>query len=444
MKLVNIHILIGFLISVLPVAAQESPRSPEWSLDQCLDSARAYNKNLKIKQNDLALQSEKKKEMAANRLPKLHVNAEYKYFTNLPYQLMPMSLFGGPEGQFKEAQFGVPHNINANLQLALPLYQPQIRHAVDLTQTAIEMHELQYRKTEEQLFFDIANLYYNAQILYRQSEFIDVNLENAKKLLKIMQMLHDHQLAVGTDVSKVELQIGQLNTQNSLINNKIKQVLNALKIAIGIPLDSFLNIEREIISPDVVGYSRHVSLEYQLAQKQGQRINIELENLKASRLPTVSLFGSFGATGYGYDQKPNGFLNVYPIGFAGLRIHYPLFDGTTKRKINQKNIELINNQLQMNLIKDQNSMLIENAILQRQITLNAITDVEDQIAQALSVYNQTVRQQQQDIATMADILQADNVVRTAQQSYLSAVVDFLKADLELKKLTGNFNTLTNQ
>jgi len=32
---------------------------------------------------------------------------------------------------------------------------------------------------------------------------------------------------------------------------------------------------------------------------------------------------------------------------------------------------------------------------------------------------------------------ADNALREAQQSYLSAVIETLKADLELKKLTGN-------
>lgn len=449
MKLVNIYILnlIALLIPVLPVAAQETKQYPElqeWSLDQCLDTARAHNKNLKIKRNNISIQSDKKKEAAAQRYPKLNVNADYKYFTNLPYQLMPMSLFGGPEGQFKEAQFGVPHNINANIQLAMPVYQPQIRHAEDLTQTAIELHELQYQKSEEELFFDISNLYYNAQILYQQSGFIDANLKNATKLLKVMRLLHEHQLAIGTEVSKVELQISQLNTQKSLIHNKTEQVLNALKLAMGIPLDTPLNINREIIPHEAATYSSHTSLDYQLAQKQGQRLQIELKQLKDGRLPTVSLFGSFGATGYGYDKSPNGFLKMYPIGFAGLQINYPLFDGTiTKRKINQKKIELTNNQLQMNLIQDQNSMLIENAILQRQITLSAISDVEDQVDQALSVYNQTVRQHQQEVATMTDILQADNVVRTAQQSYLSAVVDFLKADLELRKLTGNFLSTPN-
>jgi OMF family outer membrane factor len=34
-------------------------------------------------------------------------------------------------------------------------------------------------------------------------------------------------------------------------------------------------------------------------------------------------------------------------------------------------------------------------------------------------------------------LLADNALREAQQNYLNAVIDLLKADLELKKLTGS-------
>jgi OMF family outer membrane factor len=47
-----------------------------------------------------------------------------------------------------------------------------------------------------------------------------------------------------------------------------------------------------------------------------------------------------------------------------------------------------------------------------------------------------VLQQKQGTATLTDVLLADNALREAQQNYLSAVVDYLKADLEIKKLTG--------
>jgi outer membrane protein TolC len=60
--------------------------------------------------------------------------------------------------------------------------------------------------------------------------------------------------------------------------------------------------------------------------------------LKRSKLPSVSLFGTYGKTGFGYDKQPNDFLKFYPIGFAGIQISYPLFNGTvTQRKIIKKN-----------------------------------------------------------------------------------------------------------
>jgi OMF family outer membrane factor len=52
------------------------------------------------------------------------------------------------------------------------------------------------------------------------------------------------------------------------------------------------------------------------------------------------------------------------------------------------------------------------------------------------VYYQVVLQQKQGTANLTDILLADNSLRESQQNYLSAIVEFLKAELELKKLTG--------
>jgi OMF family outer membrane factor len=41
------------------------------------------------------------------------------------------------------------------------------------------------------------------------------------------------------------------------------------------------------------------------------------------------------------------------------------------------------------------------------------------------------------MASLTDILLADTALREAQQANISAIIEYLKADLELKKLTGN-------
>ena len=206
MKLVSIHTPI--LILLLFLIRFESTQAQVWSLQQCIDTAQVYNKNLAMGRNNISIAKEKEKEAKANLIPKITANADYKYFSNLPYQLLPLSTFNptAPEGQFKEAQFGVPHNINANLQLSMPIYSPQVYGAIQTTKIASELSDVQYQKTEEQIYFEIFNLYYNAQILHHQLGFIDSNLVNTTRLLKNMQLLNEQLLSKGTDVRKVKLQ----------------------------------------------------------------------------------------------------------------------------------------------------------------------------------------------------------------------------------------------
>ena len=438
-ELVNIHTLKWLLSFVMVMVITFQGQAQTWSLEQCIDTAQIHNKSLQIGRNNITIGEQKQKEATANLFPKVNVVGDYKYFTDLPYQLMSMSTFNptAPEGQFREAQFGVPHNMSAAIQVALPLYNPQIYGGIRTTKIAAEITELQYKKTEEQVFFEISNLYYNIQILQHQLAFVDSNIVNTAKLLENLQLLHQQLMIKGTDVKKVELQLEQLRTQKDIIANNAEQVLNALKLSMGKP--STLNIQVETdIQFNINEYTNTTTVDLQLINSQNSLLNSELKTLKNSRLPTISLYGSYGQTGFGYDKKPNDFLKFFPSSFVGLQLSYPLFNGTvTYRKINQKKIEIQNSQLQISLATDQNNMLIENANRRRAVTQKTIANTLSQIDLARTVYEQTSLQQKEGTANLTDVLLADNTLREAQQNYLSAIVEYLKADLELKKLTGN-------
>ena len=323
--LVNIHffkqttfslfLLVGILVSQ-PLKAQV------WTLKQCLDTAQQYNKNLLVSRNNVLIGQEKEQESRANLIPKVSINADYKYYADLPYQFMPQAAFGGPEGVFKEIQFGVPHNIAANLQLAIPLYNPQVYGSIQSSKIGSELIALQNQKNEEQLTYEITNLYYNAQILRYQVAFLEDNLTNAKKLLQNTQALKDQLLAKGTDVSKVQLQVEQLTNQREQILSKYGQVLNALKILVGIPLSQNLEVEKSIINTTAPVYEQAATLDMRIIEKQNALLQSELSTFKNSRLPSISLYGSYGVTGFGYDKAPNEFLKFYPVSFAGLQLSF--------------------------------------------------------------------------------------------------------------------------
>lgn len=436
--LVNTHKQLLFLL--LFIVGIPATQAGVWKLQQCIDTAILHNKTLKINRNSIAISEQRKKEAKANLLPKVTANADYKYFLELPTQLMPTNALNpkAPEGEFKDLQFGVPHNINANLQLVMQLYNPQVFGAIHNTEIAHELNQIQYQKTEEQVLYDITTLFYNAQILQHQIEFLEKNLENTNKLLNNLDLLKEQLLAKATDVSKVQLQTEQLKTQKENARNKYLQILNALKLNMGIALETQISVNSDIIFQTATNYTSITSLDIQHIQTQKKLLHSESGTLNKSRvLPSLNLIASYGTTGYGYDKSPNNFLKFYPMGFAGLQLSFPLFNGTvTLRKINQKRLEISNNELQEQLMNDKNKMETENSARQKNVAQQTVLNTEKQIALAQSIYDQTILQQKQGTATLTDVLLADNALREAQQYYISAVIDYLKADLDLKKVTG--------
>lgn len=437
MKLVNIHTLVVVAGIAMAAGSQHSLRAQTTTLQQCVDASLSDNPNLQVGRNNLRLNSLRQREAKSNRMPRVTAAADYKYFTNLPYQLLPLSVFNGPEGQFKEAQFGVPHNLGANVQLAMPLYQPTIKSGVKGAEIAAEMSRLQVEKSEEQIIFDVTNLYYNAQILQQQILFVDSNLVNAGRLLATMQLLRQQGLAKGTDLGKIELQQAQLQSQRAQLAGKLAQVLNGLNFFMGRELDAPLSVPADIQQGENAIYPVSPSIEIRMAEVQNRLLVNDLNLVKKTKLPTVSLVANYGITGFGYFQQPDPFLKIFPIGFLGAQASYPIWNPATRFKMAQKEVEIMSNQLQTEQLKAQSELQIANAILQRNTALGNIPSVQQEIALADLVYRQTLVQQQQGTATITDVLLADNAVRETQTRYLNVLIDYLKADLEWKKASGS-------
>jgi len=438
--LVNTHklrnaLFIAMAIMAVPLQAQQ------WSLQQCIDTAQVKNKMLQMSANNVSIGEQRHKETVAGLIPKVNINGDYKYYFDLPYQLMPMSTFNpaAPAGQFKEAQFGVAHNLNFNVQFSMPLFNSQVLGAMETTKIGGELSKLQLQKSKEQVFFDISNLYYNVQILQKQLAFIDSNLVNTSKLLSNMQLLKEQLMIKATDVTKVQLQLAQLTTHKEIVSSKIAQVLNALKFNMGIPINQPVEINPAIEFKSTSDFATQATVDIRLVEIQNKFLKSELSTLKNSRLPSLSLYGTYGQTGYGYDIKPNDFLKFFPVSFVGVQLNYPLFNGTiTQRKINQKKLEISNSKLQLSLATEQNLMLIDNAKRTKFTAQQTVENTLAQIKLSQTVYEQTILQQKQGTANLTDVLLADNALRETQQNYLSAIIEYLKAELELKKLTGNF------
>lgn len=434
--LVNTHkqILLVILILLIGWSAQ----AQEWTLNQCLDSAIRYNRSLELAKNQVVASSLKYEESRSQLLPKLMVSGDYRYFTDIPYQFLPQAAFGGPEGTFNPIQFGVPHNFSANLTLRMPIYDPQVLSGIKISESYQELAALQRARTEEQVYLDVSNLYYNAQILKNQLIFLRQNQANGQKLERNIRLLYEQKMATGTDLDKVLLQNQQLDAHVIRLENQYQILIQQLKLNIGLPLEKELEINQEILLIEENSTDLASTSDFKIQEIRAKTVSQEIRALKQSKIPSLNLIGNYGTTGFGYGGSPESFLKFYPVSFIGAQISFPVFNGTiTTKKIKQKEVELQSAAIQKSLIQDQNSVQYQSATLQQKTAKSQILTSQSQIKLAESIYAKSLLQQQEGLATLTDILLADNALRDSQQSYLNAVVDYLKATLELKKSSGN-------
>ncbi len=433
------RVLLILVILLMNITA----KAQTLSLEQCIDTALIYNRNIKLSQHDVEISTEKNREIRGNLLPKLNGIADYRYYTDLPYQLMPAAAFGGPAGTYKEVQFGVPQSLNANLQLAVPLFNSTALNAIKSTRIATELSEIQKTKTDEDVVLEVSNAYYNAQILLTQITFLDSNIINTGKLVKTTTLLYQQQIAKGTDVDRLKLQVEQITTQRSTVISQYQQVLNALKFLMGKPIsDSIevLNTQETIVKP---GFNSQIITDVLLIDKKIEFNNSELSGLRNLRLPTLSAYGVYGTTGFGTTGSDS-FFNFHPIGYVGAQLSVPLFNGRiTQHKIVSKKIEIEKSNIQKEIITEKSKLDLKNVEMQYSLATKNISVVSSQIDLAKKIYDNTVLQNQQGMANITDLLLADNALRESQQNYLVALINLRKAELEYKRVTGNLITNKN-
>ena len=445
--LVNIykHLKSNWLLFVLILFLHipGSVQAQTISLEQCIDTALKYNRAIKLSQQDVLLASEKNKETKGNLLPKLNGMADYRYYTNLPYQLMPAAAFGGQAGTYKEVQFGVPHSLNANLQLTVPVYNPVVSGSIKTTQIARDLSELQLIKTDEDVVLEVSNAYYNAQILLTQLAFLDSNIVNTNQLVQTTILLNQQQLAKGTDVDRLKLQLDQIGNQRSTVFSQQLQVLNALKFLMGKPVSDSIEVETGGKTEVERDFQPQLTTDILLIDKKIAFNNSELKGLQNSKLPTLGLYGVYGTTGFGTTGS-NSFFNFHPIGYVGAQLSVPLFNGTvTRQKIVQKKIDIQKTNIQKEMTTEKSKLDLINAEMQYALANQNIVTVGNQIKLAKRIYNNTVLQNKQGVANITDLLMADNALREVQQNYIVAMVNLRKSELEYKRASGNLISIKN-
>ncbi|KAA9346998.1 TolC family protein [Larkinella humicola] len=427
---------LGLILALTSTLTQ----AQDLTLQQLIDKALTSNLSVQSAQFDETKTEARIAEVKAGARPSVNLTGDYKRYLKIPGQVVPASAFGGPEGSYQTLAFGLPYNLSTSVQASQALYNPSVMIGLKAAKTSREVSALQTRQVKEDVAYNVAATYYNLQTTAQQMAFLRRNIVSSDKMIQITDLQRQNQLAKGVDVDRLRLSKTASETQIESLQATYNQLLNLLKYLTGTPQNEPLAVLTQIdeTTPTVAFEAPAINRTDLLLLDRQKALNaLDLQNIKAGFLPTVSAYGVANSTVYAIGGD-NSYLKNVPGYWVGLQLNWNVFDGLARKsRVIQKKLDnqKLETQLQqtresitMDVTNAQNKLLVE----QRNLTTNRA-----QVTLAEKIYTQTQLQFKEGTVGISEVIQTEDELRNAQNTYLSTLVAFRSAELDWKKATGN-------
>ena len=430
-----------FLLAGSSLFSQETP----YTLQQCIEYGLTNNPNMLKAQIETDKDSYKRMEARSNYLPQ--VNGSVQVINNLQLQtsILPGEIIGQP-GELVAVQFGTRYNVVGAVGVTQTLYDQAQIYNMQIAKQNGTIAELNLQKTKEQLIYDIATVYYGAQVSLTQKQLVADNLSKIDTLLKVTTIQFENGFAKKIDVDK--LVVSQTNLQTELATSEVnyQQQLLLLKYYMGLPLETSISVPAIAIDEapggTLVNTETLNTTDVNILQAQRALFDLNLRQVRAGYIPTLNANFNFA-----YQLQQNNFrifsndANWFPNSYVGITLNVPIFDGLSKyARTSQIELQIKQSELDEQYLTESLKMQRSNAQNKLTINIGTLENQQRNIQLAEEVFETTKAQYIGGIASMTDLVNAESSLKEAQSNYLNALVQVKLAELELIRSTGNINT----
>jgi outer membrane protein TolC len=439
--------IIFFFLLVIKIQAQEIKSLTlkdviTYALENKADAKKA---KLKVENSEYQIQ-----EVRSRALPQISVNGGLTYNPILQTTVIDGANFGQP-GTIIQADFGQKWSSVAGVSLTQNLFDQSIFTGLKAAKSAREFFQINEQLTEEQVIERVANAYYQIFVTKLNLKTIEKNIENTNKVKNIIKGLYDNGLSRKIDLDRISVRISNLNTQRKQIINAIVLQENALKFYMGMPIETNILLPQMAFEISIQAMEESANTEtrteYILLKKNEELLEFQKKSIEANYYPTLSLTGNYNYFGQG-SKIPLGGSNsddVYWSDFSsiGLNLRIPIFSGfETKARVRQAEINLKSIKLDLEDTKLALNLAYENAKKQIDNSLETINSQKENTQLAQEVLDNTKNNYLQGLASLTDLLDAENANIEAQNNYNTAVLQYKLAEIQLLKSKGELKILT--
>jgi len=439
--------LTAISVLLLPAAiinAQENLNGElRLSLKESQDYAIQNNKQVMSAKLDVLASKAAIWETISAALPQLSLSGSMMDNLKLTTTLLPGEFFGQP-GIKVPVTFGSQFNSSASAEASLLLFNAQLLVGIETTKLASKMNSQNLEKTELDTRESVASAYYLILISEESLKLVEANLVNLNETLKATKAMFAAGMAEATDVDQMLSTVSiQENTRSSLLRtievnyNLLRFILGTgadTKITLTETLDNFTgNVNVESLLAQEFNLNSNVN--FRLMEGQEMMSKLALKNEKASVLPSLAGFYSYGTNGMG-DKLSD--LRWFQNSMVGVQISLPIFaSGQRYSGIKKAQYNFQKATTTKDMVREQ--LLIQ----EKQLRYNLVNADQQYRAQKQNVevsrrvYKSTENKFKQGMASSLDLTQANSLYLQAENNYISALMNLLQTRLALDKLLNN-------
>jgi outer membrane protein len=436
-------VILIFLFTVGGIYAQENSTELRLTLKEAEEYAINNNKMMISSRMDVEASKIAVWETISNALPNVSASGSFTDNLKLMTTLLPGDFFGKP-GEKVPVTFGSQFNSGASVQASLLLFNAPLYIGIESTKLANKLSQKNLIKTELDTKESVSNAYFLILIAERSLEILDANIANLNETLKSTRSMLAAGVAESTDVDQMVSNVTMVENTRSSMQRTIELNYNLLRFQLGVTPDTRLILKETLnditsaINVEALlaqAFDHRQNVDYMLMEGQEKMSALQLKSQKASILPTLSSFYSYGVNGMGDKVSSQ---QWFKNSMTGLQLSVPIFaSGQRYSQIRRARVNLNRATTTKEMVTDQ-LLLQEKQFRYNLLNANLqYLSQKDNVEVSKRVFASTENKYKQGMASSLEMTQANSLYLQAENNYISSLMTLLQTKLALDKLLNN-------
>jgi outer membrane protein TolC len=359
----------------------------------------------------------------------------------IPKMIVPGEIFG--QTGLIPVEIGTRFDWISGFKASQILYNQSYFTSLKILKQIENLGLISVIQKKEEIVYQATQLYYLCNFTGKQLEYLSINLTNIDRMAEITRLHIDNGLARKADYASILVNKANVQTQIDNLKQLQRQQLGLLSFLVGLDINSRIVLTDSLDSRNLKTSDDSIYLNNRssilMLEKQIEISNLSRKRKMQEYLPSLSATAQYYFQGQrnDFDFLKGGEDKFYKVGFAGIVLNIPIFNGFEKRFGKaQYGIELIQLQNTMENTRKYLSKEYSDALAQYKSCINIIWRQEENIKTAEDGYAIYMDGYNQQVIPLSDLILAEGNLIEARLSYLNALLQFKNAELDLRKAKG--------